>query len=112
MSHSLLTPYDIATLKRHPNPQLVIFYDPSTGKMSIVDTIHVLENFNRGYVAFAVDYSRIVPRRLEVPSLCSGLDVVTSRLRSAYAASGVILSRKRFGTEGETVFDLTMATGR
>jgi hypothetical protein len=112
MSPSLLTPYDIATLKRHPNPKLIIFFDPSTSKMSIVDTIHIQENLNRGYPAFAVDYSRIVPRVLEVQSLRSAVDVVTSRLRSGYAASGVILSSKRFGAEGETMFDLTIAKGR
>jgi hypothetical protein len=112
MSTSLLTAHDIATLRRHPNPKLVVRFDPSTSSVSIVDTIHIEENARRGYAAFRVDYSRILGPALAVRSTSSALKVVTTRLRSGFAASGVTLAAERAGLDGEVVFDLVLAAGR
>lgn len=112
MSSLLLTAYDIATLRRHPNPKLVVVVDPSAGVLTIVDTIHIGENSRRGYAACSVDYSRIFGPALAVRSSESALELVTSRLRSAFADSGVTLGAEGFGMDGETVFDLVLSPGR
>lgn len=92
MPTPLLTAYDIVTLRRHPNPKLVVWFDPSTSSVNIVDTIHIEENAKRGHAAFRVDYSRIIGPTLAVRSTSSALAVVTTQLRSGFAASGVSLA--------------------
>ena len=109
MSTSLLTAHDIATLSRHPNPRLMIQFAPSTCSVSIVDTIHIEANARLGYAASHVDYSRIMGRMILATSNSSAVDVITSRLRAGFAASGVTLTTERSGPEGETVFDLVLA---
>ena len=111
MPSPLLTAYDTATLRRHTNPMLRILVDPSTNFLKIVDNIHIEENFVQGYAASSVDYSRFFGQGLTVWSNESALDVVTSLLRSAFADSGVTLAAKRFGPDGETIFDLVLALG-
>lgn len=112
MSTSLLTAYEIATLRCHPNPKLVVRFDPSTSSVNIIDTIHIEENARRGYAAFRVDYSRIIGPALAVRSTSTALKVLTTRLRAGFAASGVSLAAERSGMDGETVFDLVLAEGR
>ena len=111
MSTSLLTAYDIAALRHHPNAKLVVRFDPSTSSVSIIDTIHIEEDARRGYAAFRVDYSRIIGPVLAVRSTSSALKIVTTRLRAGFAASGVSLAAERSGMDGDTVFDLVLTAG-